>query len=140
MAHQSMRVLVADALHSNRLSIEAMLNRIGQYRVILVSHFDEVRLRARYADEPFDLLIINDGLARSAGEDVTRFLQGSAMVRHLLVYQRTGLPGTQIPRREGDPIVVTLAGLPALESIRTLVHTIEILAGAEEGGSAEAPS
>lgn len=133
----SMRMLVADALPSNRLSIEAMLNRIGQYRIVLVSHFDEVRLRAQYTDEPFDLLIINDGLARSAGVDVTRFLQGSALAQHLLVYNRTGLPGTHIPRREGEPMVVTLAGLPALESIRTLVHTLEILAqtGDLEAGS-----
>lgn len=127
-----MRILVADALHTNRLSIEAVLNRLGQYRVILVSHFDEVRLRARYTDEPFDLMIINDELPRSAGIEAISFLQDNAMVLHALVYNRTGLPGTHIPRREGEPMMVTLAGLPALESIRTLIHTIEILTHADE--------
>lgn len=127
-----MRILVADAQHSNRLSIETMLNRMGYFRIAPVSSFDEICVLVQCAIEPFDLLIINDDLSREAGVDAIGFCQGSAMVRNALAYNRSGSPSTHIPRQLGDSVMATLMGLPAFEAINCLMHTLETLALSHE--------
>jgi len=122
-----MRILIADAQHSNRLSIETMLNRMGYFRIAPVSSFDEICVLAQCAVEPFDLLIINDDLSCEAGVDAIGFSQGSPMLRSALAYNRAGSPSANNPRRVGRSVTMTLAGLPTFEAISGLMHTLESL-------------
>ncbi|MFO2465920.1 chemotaxis protein CheY [Pseudomonas sp. 15FMM2] len=110
MPNAALTILVADEQHLQRLYIEKMLNQLGYHRIVPVQSFEEVRILIDIPAEPFDVLIINAGLAAGEG----RVLQRHPRVRHVLVYDdkdlgpHNRLSQSALVRLPGSPDGVTL--------------------------------
>ncbi|PQZ83720.1 MULTISPECIES: chemotaxis protein CheY [Pseudomonas] len=122
MPNKALTILIADELHLQRLYIEKMLNQLGYYRIVPVQTFDEVqRLTARPAT-PFDVLIINAGLAVQACEP-------QAQARHVLVYDHLDLGAAS---GTSPAVLVRLPGVPDnvnLEHFMDIIDPPEAAAG-----------
>lgn len=102
MPNKALTILIADEQHLQRLYIEKMLNQLGYHRIVPVQTFDEVQILTAIPAEPFDVLIINAGLAAHASGP-------QPQVRHVLVYDHLdlGTPAGDIPA-----VLVRLPGVP----------------------------
>ena len=84
MPNKALTILIADEQHLQRLHIEKMLNQFGYHRIVPVQTYEEVQILTAIPAEPFDVLIINAGLAAYACGPVPR-------VRHVLAYDAQDL-------------------------------------------------
>lgn len=104
MPNKALTILIADEQHLQRLYIEKMLNQLGYHRIVPVQTFEEVRLLTAIPAQPFDVLIINAGLAIH-----TCGLPPQA--HHVLVYDHLNLdPGS--PDGATPAVLVRLPGVP----------------------------
>ena len=114
MPNKALTILIADELHLQRLYIEKMLNQLGYHRIVPVQTFDEAQVLAAVPAEPFDVLIINAGLAAQASGP-------QLQVRHVLVYDHLDL---------GQPAGITpavLVRLPGVPDNVNLEHFMDII-------------
>ncbi|MDQ0739702.1 chemotaxis protein CheY [Pseudomonas sp. W4I3] len=102
MPNKALTILIADDLHLQRLYIEKMLNQLGYYRIVPVQTFEEVQILTDIPARPFDVLIINAGLAAHASGP-------HPQVRHVLVYDNLDLGN---PAGAMPAVAVRLPGVP----------------------------
>ncbi len=97
-----------------------MLNQLGYYRIVPVQTFEEVLILTDIPAQPFDVLIINAGLAANGGGALA-FQQQHPQVRHVLVYddQDLGPPTCLAP--------LALVRLPGSPDSITLEHFMDII-------------
>ena len=114
MPNKALTILIADEQHLQRLYIEKMLNQLGYHRIVPVQTFEEVKILTAIPAEPFDVLIINAGLAAHASEP-------QPQVRHVLVYdhQDLGQPAGATP--------AVLVRLPSVPDHINLEHFMDII-------------
>ena len=114
MPNKALTILIADEQHQQRLYIEKMLNQLGYHRIVPVQTFEEVQILTAIPAEPFDVLIINAGLAlHTCGPQ--------PQVRHVLLYDLLE-PGTPIGAT--PTLLVRLPGVP--DNVN-LEHFMDIL-------------
>lgn len=102
MSNKALTILIADEQHLQRLYIEKMLNQLGYHRIVPVQTFEEVQILTAIPAEPFDVLIINAGLAVDDCE-----LQPQA--HHVLIYDHLNLSK---PAGVTPAVLVRLPGVP----------------------------
>ncbi|MCF5141771.1 chemotaxis protein CheY [Pseudomonas edaphica] len=114
MPNKALTILIADEQHLQRLYIEKMLNQLGYHRIVPVQTYQEVQILTAIPAEPFDVLIINAGLALQA-------CGPQPQVRHVLLYdhQELGEPADTQPA-----VLVRLPGVP--DSVN-LEHFMDII-------------
>lgn len=102
MPNKALTILIADEQHQQRLHIEKMLNQLGYHRIVPVQTFEEVQILTAIPAEPFDVLIINAGLALD-------ICGPQPQVRHVLVYDllEQGAPVGATPT-----VRIRLPGMP----------------------------
>jgi CheY-like chemotaxis protein len=117
---KSIRILIADEQHFNRLRIERWFNQLGYYRVAPVQNLEELLALVEYGSEPFDLLIINAALGYGK-LDLLDFCLDNRQLDRVMIYdgQRAQLPA--IPNCEQQKVNVSHALLPDLASIQRLM-------------------
>ncbi|KAF1026349.1 MAG: hypothetical protein GAK37_02691 [Pseudomonas sp.] len=120
MPNKALTVLIADEQHLQRLYIEKMLNQLGYYRIVPVQTLDDVMILTDIPANPFDVLIINAGLAASGG-GVAAFQAQRPQVRHVLVFDEHDLGA---PAAANPALLVRLPGTP--DSIN-LEHFMDII-------------
>lgn len=85
MSTRSLRILIADNRHFQRLSIEKMLNSHGYYRIAPIESIDELRAMVKYKSARFDILFMN--VAIMAGRlNIEEYFRLFLNIRHVLVY------------------------------------------------------
>ncbi|WP_247256075.1 response regulator [Pseudomonas moorei] len=124
MSNKSLRILIADEQHFNRLRIERWFNQLGYYRVAPVQNLDELLTLVEYGCEPFDLLVINAALA-GGKLDLLGFCLDNRQLDRVLIYdgQRAQLP--PIPASEQQKTQVSHAVLPDLAALQRLMTIID---------------
>lgn len=124
MSNKSLRILIADEQHFNRLRIERWFNQLGYYRVAPVQNLDELLTLVEYGCEPFDLLVINAALA-GGKLDLMGFCLDNRQLYRVLIYdgQRAQLP--PIPACEQQKTQVSHAVLPDLAALQRLMTIID---------------
>lgn len=120
MPNKALTLLIADEQHLQRLYIEKMLNQLGYYRIVPVQTFDEVLVLTDIPAAPFDVLIINAGLAAD-GEGMRALQRNHAQVRHVLIYENNDLA---ISSTANPAVLVRLPG--AVDSV-SLEHFMDII-------------
>lgn len=120
MPNKSLRVLIADAQHFNRLRIERLLNQLGYFRVAPVQSLDELLPLVEYGCEPLDLVLVNGAMANGA-LDLFNFLADNPQVRHALVFNEQQAP---LPSVSGN-VQVSQAAVPDLGSITQLMSVVD---------------
>lgn len=116
MPNKSLRILIADAQHFNRLRIERLFNQLGYFRVAPVQSLEELLPLVEYGCEPLDLVLINGAMA-SEGLDLLNFFADNPQVHQALIFneqQASWLPG-------GGNVQVSQAALPDLECLAQLI-------------------
>ncbi|MBN2977201.1 chemotaxis protein CheY [Pseudomonas fluorescens] len=115
MPNKALSILIADEQHLQRLYIEKMLNQLGYHRIVPVDTFEELQILTAIPAEPFDVLIINAGLAVNACEP-------QPQARHVLVYDHLDL-GTSVGAT--PTVLVRLPGVPDNVSLEHFMDIID---------------
>ncbi len=114
MPNKALTILIADEQHQQRLHIEKMLNQLGYHRIVPVQTYEEVQILTAIPAEPFDVLIINAGLALDT-------CGPQPQVRHVLVYDLL---------EQGAPVGATpivRVRLPGMPDNVNLEHFMDIV-------------
>ena len=120
MPNKSLRILIADTQHFNRLRIERLFNQLGYFRVAPVQSLDELLPLVEYGCAPLDLVLVNGAMANGA-LDLFNFLADNPQVHHALVFNERQAP---LPPVTGK-VQVSQAALPDLASIMQLMRAID---------------
>jgi len=107
----SLRILIADEQHFNRLRIERCFNQLGCFGVAPVQSLEELLILVEYASEPFDLLLVNAALA-GGKLNLLDFCLDNEQLKRVLIYdgQQARLPA--IPTPKPRKVQVSHAELP----------------------------
>lgn len=116
MPNKALTILIADEQHLQRLYIEKMLNQLGYHRIVPVQTFEEVQLLTAIPAQPFDVLIINAGLA-------THTCGPQPQAHHVLVYDHMDLN----PDTPADKKPAVLVRLPGVPDTVNLEHFMDII-------------
>ncbi|MGY1951017.1 chemotaxis protein CheY [Pseudomonas pergaminensis] len=117
MPNKALTILIADEQHLQRLYIEKMLNQLGYHRIVPVQTFEEVQLLTAIPAQPFDVLIINAGLA-------THTCGPQPQAHHVLVYDHLDLnPDT--PAGKKPAVLVRLPGVPDTVNLEHFMDIID---------------
>ncbi|VVP65144.1 hypothetical protein PS918_00046 [Pseudomonas fluorescens] len=124
LSNKSLRILIADEQHFNRLRIERGFNQLGYYGVAPVQNLEELLVLVEYASEPFDLLLVNAALAGDQ-LDLVAFCVDNRQLDRVLIYdcQRARLPS--IPTGEQPKVQVSRVALPDLAAIQRLMAQVD---------------
>jgi CheY-like chemotaxis protein len=124
LSNKTLRILIADEQHFQRMRIERLFNRLDYHRVAPVQSLAELLTLVDYSGTPFDLVVINASLAGSA-IDVLDFCRDHPQVRFALIYhgQQADLP--PIPACGQQKIHVSHGWLPDLACIERLMAIID---------------
>ena len=120
MPNKSLRILIADAQHFNRLRIERLFNQLGYFRVAPVQSLDELLPLVEYGCEPLDLVLINGAMANGA-LDLFSFLADNSQVHHGFIFNERQAP---LPPA-GGKVQVSQVALPDLASITQLMSAVD---------------
>ncbi|NCE93594.1 response regulator [Pseudomonas sp. L13] len=125
MPTRSLRILIADHSHLQRLSIEKMLNHCGYHRVAPIGSFKELLLIVDNAHEPFDLLVINSTFGGTMMLDLEAFCRDCARVHHALIYDGLPLPVSSPQGKPPARVIKKLAGVPDTDAIKKVMVEID---------------
>ena len=119
MPNKSLRILIADPQHFNRMKIERLFNQLDYFRVAPVHSLEELLNLVEYGCEPFDLLVINAGMV-DGKLDLLDFCLDNRQVAHALIFdgERAQLRPTAPSARQ--KVQVSHALLPDLATIQRL--------------------
>jgi CheY-like chemotaxis protein len=120
MPNKSLRILIADAQHFNRLRIERLFNQLGYFRVAPVQSLDELLPLVEYGCEPLDLVLIN-GVMASEGLDLLNFFADNPQVHRAFIFNGQQAP---LPPVAGN-VQVSQAALPDLACITQLMSVVD---------------
>ncbi|MGN7744347.1 hypothetical protein ACTJKT_30785 [Pseudomonas sp. 22526] len=119
MPTKSLRILIFDNRHSQRLEVEKLLNEHGYYRIAPVESFKDLLHLLEYALVAFDLLVMHGDSMDGArfGFDLDSFCRNSPGFRHILIYDDRPVDATEIDWKSSrvirkvssppDPIVIS---------------------------------
>ncbi|MBO1540871.1 response regulator [Pseudomonas sp. OA65] len=124
MPNKALRILIADTQHTHRIVLERLFNQLGYFRIVPVSHLQELLTLVEYGSEPFDLVVVNAQLAGGA-LDLHDFVVYNPQVRHGMLYnaQPTSQSTTPVARR--SRLHLSQAPLPGLASLRGLMERVD---------------
>lgn len=124
MSSKSIRILIADEQHFNRLRIERWFNQLDYFRVAPVQSLEELLTLVEYGCQPFDLLLVNAALG-SGKLDLFDFCLDNRQLNRVLIYngQLAQLPIIPLSRQE--KVQVSHALLPDLTAIQRLMAMVD---------------
>jgi CheY-like chemotaxis protein len=117
---KSLRILIADAQHFNRLRIERLFNQLGYFRVAPVQSLDELLSLVEYGGEPLDLVLVNGSMA-SGALDLFSFFADNPQVHHAFIFNEQQAQLLPVAGK----VQVSQAVLPDLASITQLMSAID---------------
>ncbi len=120
MPNKSLRILIADAQHFNRLRIERLFNQLGYFRVAPVQSLDELLPLVEYGCEPLDLVLVNGAMA-SGALDLFNYFANNPQVHHAFIFNEQQ---TQLQPVVGK-VQLSQAALPDLASITQLMSVVD---------------
>ncbi|WP_277589336.1 response regulator [Pseudomonas chlororaphis] len=119
----SLRILIADSQHLQRLSIEKILNQYGYHRVAPIASLEELLTVIQYALEPFELLVINSALMVGSGHRIEDFCRNCPSILNALIYDGHAMQFF-VMKGEGQ-IIKKLSGVPDSDSIKNIMSLID---------------
>ncbi|NBF11483.1 chemotaxis protein CheY [Pseudomonas sp. Fl4BN1] len=125
MTNKTLRILVADDQHFQRLKIEKILNQLGYFRIAPVQSFDEIEILTCLASRPFDLLIISTTLVAERKIDLDAFCRDNPLIHHALIYDNQQAQLPPMPQPLPPAVQISLPGAPGSESLRQLMAIID---------------
>lgn len=125
MVNKALRILIADSQHFHRMKIERLLNGLDYYRVAPVQNIAELLTLVDYGCEPFDVVVIDAGLA-AGSLDLLGFFLDNPQVRHALIYNEPSAPLQAVSGFAQDNVLISHAPLPSEQAIRHLMACVDV--------------
>ncbi|WP_089042178.1 chemotaxis protein CheY [Pseudomonas fluorescens] len=119
MSNKTLRFLIADGEHLQRVKIEKMLNQLGYYRIAPLSSFEEVQALTRSNGVMFDLL---------------KFCRENPMIRHALIYDGQCAQRSVVPVSASQTLHLSLSQSPDLNSLCRCLEMLDPAAMARVAG------
>lgn len=91
MASPKLRIMLVDTDHSRRMMVEKNLSHMGYHRVLPVASLTELMALLENAVAVYDLVVVNEDIALTAGFSIDQCLRDSACVKHSLIYKNPEL-------------------------------------------------
>jgi hypothetical protein len=127
LTDKTLRILIADLQHFQRMKIERLFNGLDYYRIAPVQSLAELLTLVDYGCQPFDVLVVNAELA-SGIADLPGVLFDHPQVRRALVYGEPA-DSTGVPGHFGAKITTSPAALPSFDEIEQLMTSVEASLG-----------
>ncbi|MCB2254584.1 response regulator [Pseudomonas chlororaphis] len=126
MPTKSLRILIFDSRHSQRLEVEKLLNEHGYYRIAPVEYFSDLLRLLEYTLVAFDLLVIHGDSVDGArpGFDLVGFCRNSPGVRHVLIYDDQSVDVTEIDWKSSQ-IIRKVSNPPSRIAVSSLMELID---------------
>ncbi|HCR1551605.1 TPA: histidine kinase [Pseudomonas aeruginosa] len=126
MPTKSLRILVFDKRHSQRLEVERLLNEHGYYRIAPLESFADLLCLVDRAFMTFDLLIMHgDSIDETKfGFDLEMFCRNSPGIRHVLIYDGQPVDVTEIDWKSSQVIKRT-SSFPGRVEISSFMELID---------------
>ncbi|WP_413791858.1 MULTISPECIES: response regulator [unclassified Pseudomonas] len=124
MSNKALRILIADTQHTHRIVLERLFNQQGYYRIVPVSHLQELLTLVEYGSEPFDLIVVNAQLAGGA-LDLHDFVVYNPQVRHGMIYNAQPTSPSPVPVARRSNLHLSQAPLPDLVALRRLMERVD---------------
>ncbi|OPG69015.1 chemotaxis protein CheY [Pseudomonas ogarae] len=124
MPNKALRILIADPHHAHRIVLERLFNQQGYFRIAPVSHVQELLTLVEYGSEPFDLIVVNAGLA-SGALDLHDFVIYNPQVRHGMIYNASPASRPPVPVARRSSLHLSQAPLPDLASLQRLMERVD---------------
>lgn len=124
LPNKSLRILIADKQHFNRMKIERLFNQLGYFRVAPVHSLEELLNLVEYGCEPFDLLVINASMA-DGKLNLLDFCLDNRQVARALIFDGQCAQLPAIAASERHKVLVSHAMLPDLATIQRLMAHID---------------
>lgn len=119
VSKKSIRILIADAQHFNRLRIERWFNQLGYYRIAPVQDLQELLVLVEYDRQPFDLLMINAAFG-NGHFDLLDYCRDNRQRDRVMIYDGHQAQLPAIPVSDRQNIHISHALMPDLALIRQL--------------------
>lgn len=123
MPNKALRIMIADTHRSHRVELERLFNQQGYFRIAPVSDVQELLTLVEYGSEPFDLVVVNAGLANGA-LDLLGFFLDNPQVRHGMIYNSPQV-GPLVTAARRPSMHLNPAQLPDLASLRRLMVQVD---------------
>ncbi|MBT2339686.1 MULTISPECIES: response regulator [Pseudomonas] len=124
MPNKALRILIADTQHTYRIVLERLFNQLGYFRIVPVSDVQALLTLVEYGSEPFDLVIVNAGLAQGA-LDLHGFALYNPQIRHAMIYNVPLIGLAPVPVARRSSLHSSHAPLPDLASLRRLMERVD---------------
>ncbi|MCW1245528.1 response regulator [Pseudomonas sp. SAICEU22] len=124
MPNKALRIMIADTEHYQRMKLERLFNHQGYFRIAPVSDVEELLTLVEYGSEPFDLVMVNAGLAKGT-LDLPGYLRDNPQVRHGMIYNAQPSALGAVPVAHGACLHKTHAQLPDLALLQRLMTSID---------------
>ena len=125
MINKALRILIADPQHFHQMKIERLFNALDYYRVAPVQNIAELLTLVDYGCEPFDVVVIDAGLA-AGSLDLLGFFLDNPQVRHALIYNEPSAPLQVVSGFAQDNVLISHVPLPNEQSIRHLMAHVDV--------------
>ncbi|AHL35123.1 histidine kinase [Pseudomonas brassicacearum] len=124
MPNKALRILIADPQHTHRIVLERLFNQQGYFRIVPVSNLQELLTLVEYGSEPFDLVVVNAGLA-SGALNLHDFVIYNPQVCHGMIYNVQQVSQSSAPVARRSSMHLSQAPLPDLAALRDLMARID---------------
>ncbi|ROM73339.1 chemotaxis protein CheY [Pseudomonas brassicacearum] len=124
MPNKALRILIADPQHTHRIVLERLFNQQGYFRIVPVSNLPELLTLVEYGSEPFDLVVVNAGLA-SGALNLHDFVIYNPQVRHGMIYNAQQVSQSSAPVARRSSMHLSQAPLPDLAALRGLMERVD---------------
>jgi hypothetical protein len=123
MATPQLRIVLVDADHSRRMSIEKNLSCLGYHRVLPVCSLNELFVILDNAIDTFDLVVANEEIASISGIKLDHVLHHYTCVKYSLIYKGVEL---QVPHSLFSSSQFTASGIPDRPVLELVMSRIEM--------------
>ena len=124
MPNKALRILIADTQHTHRIVLERLFNQQGYFRIVPVSDVQALLTLVEYGSEPFDLVVVNAGLAEGA-LDLHDFILYNPQVRHAMLYDVQQIGLSPVPAVRRSSLHLSHAPLPDLAALRRVMERVD---------------
>ncbi|WP_025810155.1 hypothetical protein [Pseudomonas chlororaphis] len=126
MPTKSLRVLIFDSRHSQRLQVEKLLNEHGYYRIAPVASFTDLLRLVEYTTVAFDLVVMHgDSIDGTRfGFDLDSFCRNSPGLHHILIYDGRPVDVTEVDWKSSR-VIKKVSSPPDRMTISSLMKLID---------------
>lgn len=127
MRDKSLRIMIADPQHFQRLRLERDFNYQGYYAIAQATSLEEMLKLIEYGDKHFDLVLINACLARNIRFNLILYCLKSSLIRQAVIYSVPECQQVRLSPEDKKRVVLISDDFPDIYSAAYLSRDFGIM-------------